>query len=443
MTTSDFKTIFIDEPWLTFGDSKRYTDPKKGLLAYGPCLYENRRVISSAIRLGIVGSRETINLAQQWIEKLEGEIPGKKEDDLLFQSFPGFTKIFGCRLHVQKECIEVVTEDEIKEVVMIKGFQQGVKKAADLFVEKLSNFRRGREPRPHVVICAFPQEIVDKCATKKGGYYETRIRLTAAEKEILSKIHENRRIGQTTLFPVKEEDFEMALESSNLRRIIKAAAMQMYLPTQLAKPHTFSLTSDDDGLQDAATRAWNFSVAICYKAEGYPWKLADMQTGTCYVGVAFYKDPPDSRGNMKSSMAQVFTHTGEGLVLRGSRAIVDEVTKSPHLSENGAYQLTTDALEQYKRQMHQLPMRLVVHKTSRFKLDELNGFKRASQGIKLRDFVTILERGIHFMRRRGAYPPVRGTVIQMGTSDYVLFTKGWIPYFETYPGLSPYANRNR
>ena len=39
------------------------------------------------------------------------------------------------------------------------------------------------------------------------------------------------------------------------------------------------------------------------------------------------------------------------------------------------------------------------------------------------------------MRQKGIYPPVRGTVIQIGKNDYILFTKGWIPYFEMYPGL--------
>ena len=39
------------------------------------------------------------------------------------------------------------------------------------------------------------------------------------------------------------------------------------------------------------------------------------------------------------------------------------------------------------------------------------------------------------MRKEGVYPPVRGTVVKIGEGDYILHTKGWIPYFETYPGL--------
>jgi len=201
----------------------------------------------------------------------------------------------------------------------------------------------------------------------------------------------------------------------------------------LAKPKTFKVTTAESSLQDDATRAWNFSVAIYYKAEGYPWKLADMKQGTCYVGISFYRDPRIK--GIKTSVAQVFTHTGEGLVLKGGRAIIDEFSRSPYLSESAAYQLMTDVLKVYRDQMHQLPTRLVVHKSSRYRPEELLGFKEASKNIELRDFVTILTRGIRFMLSKGKLPPLRGTVIKVGTNDYILFTKGATPFLGTYPGL--------
>jgi hypothetical protein len=430
-----FESIFIEEPLLTFGDRKKFIDPKKGLLAYGPCLYAHRRAISSAIRLGIIGSKETIDLAEQWIERCQGEIPGKIENSLLFQSFPGFTPIFGCELRVVDECIQLLTKGEIEQVVQIRNFRERVRSAANLFIEKLSNYR-GREPRPHVVICAIPQEIIDSCGTKTRGYTRTRVRLTKREREILRKIGEHRRTGQTTLFPFTEDEvIDIIPEASDLRRIIKAQAMCLGIPTQLARPQTFRKSPKGVMLQDDATRAWNLCVALYYKAEGYPWKLADMAQGTCYVGIAFYKDPHSRIRTMKTSVAQVFTHTGEGLVLQGGRAIIDKFNKSPHLSEDDAYQLMVEVLKVYKKQMRQLPTRLVVHKTSRYWPGELSGLKRASEGIGLRDFVTVLSRGIRFMRKEGIYPPVRGTVIKIGVNDYILFTKGWIPYFRTYPGL--------
>lgn len=433
MLHSKFESTFIDEPFLTFGEGKKYIDPKMGLLAYGPCLYKNRRAISSSIRLGIIGSKETIALAKQWIGRCQSRIPGKEENSLLFQSFPGFTRIFGCELQVLSECVEVLTKAEITQIVNIRNFRQRVRNAARLFKEKLSNLRM-REPRPHVVICALPQEIIDSCGTKRRGYFRGPVKLTKREKQILEMLEEYRRIGQTTLFPVPEQEIlDIIPEASDLRRIIKAEAMSLGMATQLAKPRTFKTAPRGPSLQDDSTRAWNFCVALYYKAEGYPWKLTDMKQGTCYVGISFYRDP--LRRYVKASVAQVFTHTREGLVLKGGRALVDRSTRSTYLSEKVAFRLMNDVLEVYKKQMRQLPTRLVVHKSSRFRPEELSGFKEAAKDIEMIDFVTILNRGIKFMRKEGIYPPVRGTVVKIGEGDYILHTKGWIPYFETYPGL--------
>jgi hypothetical protein len=434
MQALNFRSFFIEEPLLTFGDGKRYIDPKKGLVAYGPCLYENRRAIASSIKLGIVGTKETIDKCKQWVQKCQGEIRAKKENSSLFQGFPGFTKVFGCELRVLEECIELIVTDEVKAVLDVTDYQQRVKEASKLFIKKLSNYL-GREPHPQVVICALPQEILDSCSTANQGDFATRIKLTKNEKKIIDIIRDHRKTGQQTLVSFQEDDIERAYEASNLRRLIKAGAMMLNIPTQLARPRTFKTDNSDPTLQDEATRAWNFSVAIYYKAEGYPWKLANLENGTCYVGIAFYKDPPDSRGDMKSSVAQVFTHTGEGLVLKGSRAVIDVTTGSPHLTEGGAHQLMTDVLREYENQMRQLPRRLVIHKTSRYKAEELRGFETAATKIHLKDFVTIETRGIRFMRKKGIYPPLRGTVVQIGASDYILYTKGYSRYLDTYPGL--------
>lgn len=42
-------------------------------------------------------------------------------------------------------------------------------------------------------------------------------------------------------------------------------------------------------------------------------------------------------------------------------------------------------------------------------------------------------RGIRFFRY-GQYPPLRGTVVKLSSKNYILYTKGYIPYLRTYPG---------
>jgi hypothetical protein len=432
MSVEEFEGFYIEEPLLTFGDGKKYVDPKWGLKAFGPCLYESRRAISSSIKIGIIGSKKTIELAEKWISKCQAKIPGKKKLPLLFQPFPGFTRIFGCELQVLKEAIELITNEEIENVISLRGFRERVGSAAKLFEDKLTNIRE-REPRPHVVVCALPKRIIDYCGSQRKRFGNSIA--NAHDNEIVDMLEEHKRIIDKNELPFHQDEIlDIIPGASDLRRLIKSRAMQIGIPTQLVRPSTFKTARRGSTLQDDATRAWNFCVALYYKAEGYPWKLAEMKQGTCYVGISFYKDPRFN-GRIKTSVAQVFTHTGEGLVLKGGRALIDKKNRHPYLSRENAYNLLKEILAVYKKQMRQLPSRLVIHKSSKYRPEELAGFQDASKEIPLKDFITLLTRGIKFMRSNGIYPPARGTVIKVASNDYLVFTNGWIPFYKIYPGL--------
>jgi len=49
------------------------------------------------------------------------------------------------------------------------------------------------------------------------------------------------------------------------------------------------------------------------------------------------------------------------------------------------------------------------------------------------DFVTILDTKLRLLRE-GLYPPYRGTHIQMDYSTHLLYTRGSVKYYRTYPG---------
>jgi hypothetical protein len=440
--TVSFVSWFINEPKLIFGEGEQHIDIKTGLITYGPCLLsEQNTPMPSLIRVGIIGTSDTINLTERWIEKCKSGIQGSSEDPVLRPSFPGVSRVFGSKIMLLDQWKEIITQQEVNRVITIRRFHDRVKNGAKLFSDHLRNLAE-REPRPDVVICALPWDIVDSCGTLGGrGQQERRVKLTPAERELLRIIKRHRETGQTTLFPLDELslDIDLLPGTSDFRGILKAEAMSIGLPTQIAWPSTF--TGEQHGnimVQDEATRAWNFCVALYYKAGGFPWRIADASPGTCYIGISFYKDQTDISGQMRTSIAQIFTHTGEGLVLRGSRFVWSDSRhkKSPHLDEEGAFRLLKDAIELYQRHMHQSPSRLVVHKSSRYWPDELRGFRSATEGIHQVDFVAILVggRGIRFMRK-GAYPPLRGTVIQLADRNYLLYSKGYVPYLQTYPGL--------
>jgi hypothetical protein len=87
-------------------------------------------------------------------------------------------------------------------------------------------------------------------------------------------------------------------------------------------------TSGGGGTQDPASIAWNLLTALYYKAGNRPWQLQMLPENACYVGVSFYKETPYANADLQTSLAQVFG-AGEGLVLKGRRAIIDKQRDRP------------------------------------------------------------------------------------------------------------------
>ncbi len=403
----DFQSWHVNEPELFFGGGNRHVDQKIGLTLYGPAQLPDKADLIKSINVGIVGTGETVGLAEMWMEKLKREIPSKKES-VHSPSFMGFEKTFNCVLNVADQWKEIIPEKEIQQLADLEKYKDCVNKAVDLFVERLQSLVE-REPRPQIVICAIPQALIRIIGSRK-----------------------------TSVAVPEENDVADPLpEAIDFRRALKAKAMGFGIPTQLAKESTFTgkTTTEERPLQDEAMRAWNFSVALYYKAGGLPWRLAEASPRTCYIGVSFYREYFLSAARTRTSLVQIFTYTGEGLVLRGDRFEWDKkMGKSPHLSKQNAFKLLRDAMDVYQRHMGQTPARVVIHKSSRYWSDELAGFREACQGIGKVDFVSVGRRGIRFLRQ-GLYPPLRGTVIQLSKHNYLVYTRGYVPLYRTYPGL--------
>ncbi len=205
------------------------------------------------------------------------------------------------------------------------------------------------------------------------------------------------------------------------------------LPTQMVWQSTLGDAAQN---QDPATLAWNFFTALYYKAGRIPWQLQTVPPNTCFVGISFYKQAPVPGAPLHTSLAQVFSGHGEGLVLKGGRATIDEEKgdRKPHLLEADAKALLERAIAAYLGHHNNTkPERVVVHKSSRFWQQEIDGFTKALNGIARSDFVALERLGDQFMRL-GYEPPIRGTVISLHGQRHVIFTNGYIPHLGTYPG---------
>ena len=211
--------------------------------------------------------------------------------------------------------------------------------------------------------------------------------------------------------------------------------MSLRRPLQLIREAT--LKSNAVGQQDDATKAWNFCTAMYYKfAPTVPWKLARDITdpASCGVGIAFYRSRDYQ--TLGTSLAQIFDELGNGLILRGTPVQIGKHDRRPHLSAQQSYELLLAAMTEYRRALYSFPARVVVHKSSNFSDEELDGCTQATAecGVDVVDFVTVMDSTLQLFRN-GDYPPFRGTLWHVDDSRCVLYTRGSVWYYKTYPGM--------
>ena len=82
-----------------------------------------------------------------------------------------------------------------------------------------------------------------------------------------------------------------------------------------------------------------------------------------------------------------------------------------------------------------MPARIVIHKSSHFRDGERKGFLRAleEKGIRAKDFVAITDTDVRLFSDK-KYPPKRGTLLTISETEGVLYTRGTVDFYKTYPG---------
>jgi hypothetical protein len=427
----------LEEPDLLFGRMGRNPNPKFGLAEYGPfdVLEENSGL--REIQVGIIGTGQTIEDCKAWLRRCEREIEAVDGKARQYPRFPGFNENapFHCRLKLHQSSEQRLVASEVGSITDVQGDEDRFDKALDMLEKRISLMLEFSSP--DVIVFALPDEIADTCWSLGGERLRRRRRgLTRAERVLLRIIERDRQVGQGQLFPEAfelEEDFRPIYR--DFRRALKARIMRWRCPIQIGLPSTWR---DSRHVQDAATRAWNFFVALYYKAGGRPWNLADIEDGTCFVGVSFYQVATEKMNYVYTSLAQVFDRRGDGIVVRGTKFDWDPSNwgRSPHLPRLAAENILRKAVQKYREISLTDPKRVVLHKSSRYWREELDGFRDAVKGISQYDLVAMYQRGTRFFRE-GAYPPLRGTLCQVGNYASYLYTSGYTPNLGTYPG--PYV----
>jgi hypothetical protein len=419
---------YIPEPQLEFNGRFFHVDKKTGLAQFGPFGRTDPALHPPQIGVGIVGTRATAEMCERWVDECRGPIETDKTQK---------------RRPPQLDPDEPFDEDAVVEA-LVKGLTPDfVGMAADTtFATNLVTSERWRstfQDREARVIAELPNPV---------QRVEGATDLVADHIQRLATLSPKPAVILVALPDVLLEDSTAAQLGDgswlNLRRGLKARSMKWGVPIQIVREDT--LSGKKASLQDKATRAWNFSTGLYFKAGGVPWRGDGLEADTCYIGVTFYQaESAEGKLVMRSGVAQAFDYLGQGVVLRGDPFEWDaeEMGRMPHLTTDGARSLIARTLREYQKISRLPPRRVVVHKSSRFWgpehgiRDELRGFTEGVEAVNADagiDLVTLARSTVR-LARNGQYPPIRGTFAMVGGSYPVIYTHGFTPYFDTYPGV--------
>ncbi len=117
------KLSFIEEPELEFGNGGTHVDIRYGLSAYGP-LDVGEATAPNQLRVGLVGTEETVAALRAWLEKCASGIPAKQSKlSNLFPAFPGFSDSspFKSSLVFHDRWCSFIRQRELESVVSQSG----------------------------------------------------------------------------------------------------------------------------------------------------------------------------------------------------------------------------------------------------------------------------------------------------------------------------------
>lgn len=379
----------VDEPNLAFHTTRpgdRDIHPLRGLLSYGPYSRSLFSTVADPIRVATISTNDLTNAVSELIHQLEKSHKPKEQVEYTPHYRP-FNDTFGIRV-VQAEPHALLTlPTEIDTKIQ-------------------------ESEAPHLAL----GEAIHQAVLTLGAY--------RADFDILLILLPT-RWSAAFRGPVGD--------SFDLHDYIKAVCAVSGIPTQVV--------NEDGGLNYPcrANVMWSLSIAIYTKAGGIPWMAEHHTSGKAFIGLSYSIQPGSSgQGTFVNCCSQVFDADGSGMEFLGYEARdVQIIRDNPFLSRTDMFRLISRSVDLYsRRHAGRLPSSLVIHKTTEFKPEEIEGcfdaWKR-SEGLEL---VQIQQesrwRGIRIdapglgarVGSAANFPMDRGVFQPLGDFETLLWTQG-------------------
>jgi hypothetical protein len=377
--------LWLPEPSLSFHPdrpSDRDIHPLRGLLKFGP---HSSGLLPDPIRVATLAPAGESPRLYSFLKELNSTFQPLERRDYL-PEWPGFRTVFG---------------------VHMRGAGGGCHMELDASVE--SEF--DESATPHTVLA---DRIVRAIQALQGQRSEFDVLFILLPKR-----------WAPGFYGGAEEDFD-------LHDHIKAASAARRLPVQIVR--------EDSALEYRcrASVMWRIGLALYAKAGGVPWKLADADPETAYIGISYAVRPLESdRPRFVTCCSQVFDAEGSGLEFVAYDAHEVEVRRdNPYLSRTEMFRVMTRSMDLYRRRhAGRSPRRVIVHKTTEFKTDEVDGCMEALHLCEAVDLVQVVDdvgwRGVRLDPPRpgqkgtpAAFPVSRGTLLGLGEREALLWIHG-------------------
>jgi hypothetical protein len=385
VTTEISPHIWLPEPRLSFHpdrDGDCDVHPLRGLLRYGPY---SANLVPGPVRVATIAPAGEAARLYSFMKELNSTFAPSERKDYL-PNWPGFFSVFGLHMSAAAAGCHIELEAQVD-----RDFDASA--------------------TPHIVLAERILRAIQGLESRRSEF------------DVLFLLIPTR--WSRGFVGGAGDDFD-------LHDHLKAATAARRLPIQLVR--------EDSALSypHRASVMWRIGLALYAKAGGVPWKLADTDPETAYIGISYAVRPKESdRPRFVTCCSQVFDAEGAGLEFVAYDAHDVEVQReNPFLSRAEMFRVMTRSMELYRRRhAGRSPRRVIVHKSTEFKNDEVDGCMEALHLCEAVDLVQVVEsvswRGAQLVPERGgtkgqpaAYPVERGTLIPLGPKESLLWMHG-------------------